>query len=168
VTLDLAPPRLVHAEPQPLHPAIRQVWQWSSVITWGIMAIVFGVPEYLFVRFAIDRPFWVPISPFVCVGFALLGWWLADRQYRAWTYQLREDDLVLSHGLLWRSKRCVARDRVQHIDINSGPLDRKWGLVQVSIYVAGAMGTVGSIPGLTPEDAEALRAAVLEGRAPDA
>ena len=168
MTIDLAPAPFSHDSPQPLHPAIKKVWQWGGLISWSIFAVVTGAAEYAFVRFGLDRDFWIPISPFVCLAFAALGWWIADRQYRAWTYQLRPDDLVMSHGIVWRSVRCVARDRVQHIDINSGPLDRRWGLVQVSIYVAGAMGSVGSIPGLTPEDAETLRDAVLEGRASDA
>ncbi len=151
--------------PQALHPAIRNVWRWSGVISWTILSVLFTALELVIVRGAFDKESYIPfIAPVVCLGFATLSWWLADRQYRAWTYQLRTHDLVMSHGLLWKSRRCVARGRVQHIDINSGPLDRRWGLVQVSIYVAGALGSVGSIPGLTPVEAETLREAILEGR----
>jgi membrane protein YdbS with pleckstrin-like domain len=106
----------------------------------------------------------VVIGPILAFGFAALSWWIADRQFRAWSYQLSERELVLSHGLLFRTRRTVPRGRVQHIDINSGPLDRKFGLVQVCIYVAGAMGSIGAIPGLTPERAEELKAAIIEGR----
>jgi len=152
---------------QPLHPAIRKVWQWSAVLSWLVVGVVGGVIEF-FVRRAQD--WWlVPwVVPSASILFAMLGWVLAARQYRAWRYALRERDLVMEHGIWWRQKRCVARGRVQHLDINSGPLDRKFGLVQVSVYVAGSAGTVGSIPGLTPERAEELRSAILEGRAPNA
>ena len=44
-------------------------------------------------------------------------------------------------------------------------IDRRFGLVQVVVYVAG--GAVGSIPGLLPEEAEALRSALLTGRGED-
>jgi uncharacterized protein len=160
---------LVHADPQPLHRAILNVWRWSAVITWSILAIVLTVLEFFIFRYGLDIETWIPfIGILICIGFAGLAWWISGKQYSAWTYQLRPNDLVMSHGVLWRSRRCIARGRVQHIDINSGPLDRRWGLVQVSIYVAGALGSVGSIPGLTPEDAETLRQAILEGRSENA
>jgi membrane protein YdbS with pleckstrin-like domain len=160
---------LVHESPQALHPAIRDVWRWSGVISWGIFAVFLTVLEFIVFRSAFDKEGWIPfIAPLFCLSLAALSWWLADKQYSAWTYQLRSHDLVMSHGLVWKSRRCVARGRVQHIDINSGPLDRRWGLVQVSIYVAGALGAVGSIPGLTPVEAERLREAILEGRSTNA
>jgi membrane protein YdbS with pleckstrin-like domain len=62
----------------------------------------------------------------------------------------------------------VARDRIQHIDINSGPMDRRFGLVQVVIHTAGMIGSVAAIPGLTPSEAEFLRQQLLDTRDPDA
>ena len=160
---------LVHEAPQALHPAIRKVWRWSAALSWGIFAIVLAIIEFAFLRAILNRDTWIPfITPLICLGFASISWSIANKQYAAWTYQLRSHDLVMSHGILWKSRRCIARGRVQHIDINSGPLDRRFGLVQVSIYVAGALGSVGSIPGLTPADAERLREAILEGRSPNA
>jgi membrane protein YdbS with pleckstrin-like domain len=160
---------LVHEGPQALHPAIRNVWRWSSAISWAIFAAILTGLEFVFFRSALDREGWIPfIAPLACFALASFSWWISGRQYEAWTYQLRDYDLVMSHGLVWKTRRCIARGRVQHIDINSGPLDRRWGLVQVSIYVAGALGTVGSIPGLTPEEAEKLREAILAGRSANA
>jgi uncharacterized protein len=165
-----APPKhFSHDEPQQLHPAVQKVWKWSNVISGTILSIGFGVAEFFFVRHGLDHPNWVPIvSPLIIILISALGWYLAGLQYKNWRYQLRQHDLVLSHGVIWKTRRCVARGRVQHMDINSGPLDRRWGLVHVSIYVAGALGSVGTIPGLRPEDAEALRYAILEGRATNA
>jgi len=155
--------------PQSLHPSIRRVWQWSSLFSTIIFAVIVGIPEYLIVR-ELDRwPVKFPvIGPLVVLLLGLLSWTLSSRQYRMWTYTLREYDLILTWGVFWKTRRCVSRQRVQHIDINSGPLDRRFGLVQVSIYAAGALGGIGSIPGLTPERAEALRAALLETKAADA
>lgn len=150
---------------QQLDPKIKRVWQYGSLIGWGITLLIAGPFELLILRKGADWNIYFPIfTPIVCISFALLGWWIADKQYRAWTYALTSHELVLSHGVVWRSRRCVARGKVQHIDINSGPLDRRFGLVNVSIYVAGALGSVGSIPGLTPGRAEELRTAILVGR----
>jgi uncharacterized protein len=155
---------LIHGDPKTLVPTVRKVWQWSSLLSWILSGVVLGVIEFFLMRSILERP-WIPVvSPALCLIFAGIAWWMADRQYQAWSYQLREHDLVIAHGVFWKSRRSVARGRVQHIDINSGPLERRWGLVQVSIYVAGALGSVGTIPGLRPEEAESLRAAILEGR----
>ena len=51
------------------------------------------------------------------------------------------------------------------MDITSGPIARKFGLAHVHLYVAGAHGTVGAIPGLTPEEAEELRSMLVEAQA---
>jgi uncharacterized protein len=145
------------------------VWRWSNLISGIVFAIVLGVGEFFIVRNAMDRPDWIPVvTPIFVLLITALGWWMANLQYQKWRYQLREHDLVLSYGVIWRTRRCVARGRVQHMDINSGPLDRRWGLVHVSVYVAGALGSVGTIPGLRPEDAEQLRTAIMEGRSADA
>ncbi|MGV3618188.1 MAG: PH domain-containing protein [Fimbriimonas sp.] len=166
---DANPPILAEGQPQKLHPAIRKVWQISTLFGGLVLAVLLGIPEYFITRRLDSWPLPFPmIGPGLGLLKTIFGWFMAGRQYEQWTYALREHDLVLTHGVLWRTRRCVARDRVQHLDVNSGPLDRRFGLVQVSIYAAGALGGIGSIPGMTPEAAEALRAALLERTAADA
>jgi membrane protein YdbS with pleckstrin-like domain len=163
-------PDLPIGQPQRLHPAIRKVWQIGTLFGGLVLAAVLAGVEYLFIVRHVDA--WPLAFPVIGPGLGLLktgvGWTLAGRQYERWTYTLREHDLVLNYGVFWRTRRCVARDRVQHLDINSGPLDRRFGLVQVSIYAAGALGGIGSIPGMTPESAEALREALLTRTAENA
>jgi membrane protein YdbS with pleckstrin-like domain len=159
---------LVSPGPQRLHPAIKKVWQISALFSTLVLALVLGVPEFFLTRSDI-WPFAFPwIGPTLAILIGVLSFVFAGRQWQAWSYQLREHDLVLAYGVFWRTRRSVARDRIQHVDINSGPLDRRFGLVQVSLYAAGAMGSVGSIPGLKPEDAEQLREALIAARALDA
>jgi uncharacterized protein len=105
-----------------------------------------------------------PVLIFAALGFVLglllfvvVPILLATRQYDRWRYKLTPESLVIRKGLMFQSERYIARDRVQHIDINSGPFDRKFGLVQVVVYAAGATGSVGLIPGLPPEEADRLR-----------
>jgi membrane protein YdbS with pleckstrin-like domain len=155
-------------EPQALHPAIRDVWRISAILTGVVLVVVSAVVEF-FVRRGLEHPVLIPIfGPLLFLTIAVLSYWASIRQYDFWTYRLTPEMLELRQGLVWRQRRCVARDRIQHVDINSGPLDRRFGLVQVVVYAAGAMGSVGSIPGLTPERAEELKEALFAGRAIDA
>lgn len=162
---------LTVGEVQAIHPAVRKVWQISSVLRTLLFATILSVPEWLIVREleGSSWPFRIPVvAPTACLLLGGFGFYLARKRFEMWSYQLREFDLVMTHGVYMRTRRCVARERVQHVDISSGPIDRHFGLVHISIHVAGGASGVGSIPGLTPEKAEALRVALLERRAADA
>jgi uncharacterized protein len=134
---------------------VLTVWLVGSLLGYGVLSAFFAVPGLVFL--AIGKPklflFSLALAP-------LLIWVLTAmflrRQWERWGYRVTPRTLEIRKGLVWQGIRVVARNRIQHIDINSGPLDRKFGLVQVVVYTAGTV--VGMIPGLTPADAEALRA----------
>jgi uncharacterized protein len=153
--------------PQSIHPAIRNVWRFSVLITGLVMLVGFGAVEFV-IRRSNEASLIPWIGPLIAIAITIYSYIMSEQNYRAWRYQLREHDLVLRYGVLWTAERCIARDRVQHIDINSGPLDRRFGLVQMTIYAAGGTGQIGTIPGLKPDEAEALRKALLERVAEDA
>ena len=103
---------------------------------------------------------------FALVAIALA--WMVERgRYRAWGYVEREDDLVVSRGLLFRRQTVVPYGRMQLIDVTSGPLARVFGIATVQLHTAAAASDA-RIPGLERSDAERLRdrlAAIGEARA---
>lgn len=151
--------------PRPIHPGIRKVWLFSNSMTFFILLVTSSFGEYVFAR----RDFLPWSFPIVAPALIFSLWafsaFMVKRQWERWTYEVTPTEIILSWGVLWQTKRFVPRDRVQHVDINSGPLDRRFGLVQVSLFVAGAMGAVGSIPGLKPEEADELRDMLVESQA---
>jgi membrane protein YdbS with pleckstrin-like domain len=52
---------------------------------------------------------------------------------------------------------------VQHTDVHSGPLDRRWGLADLTVFTAGTEAAAIRLPGLPVERALALRDALLQG-----
>lgn len=163
-------PTRATTELRSLHPKIRSVWRFGSVMTGLLMALV-GAGLFSLIGKIADKS----VPPLAVTGaivgfvlFGVVGMTLVDKQFDNWRYQLRDYDVLIKKGLVWRSERYIARDRVQHIDINAGPMDRRFGLVQVVIYSAGVSGSVGLIPGLTPDEAEWLRDQLLTERALDA
>jgi membrane protein YdbS with pleckstrin-like domain len=82
--------------------------------------------------------------------------WPALR-FRAFRYHLREGDLLVEHGVLWRQRVCVPRDRVQHVDTHQGPLERFVGLSRLLVYTAAGLSADGSLPGLDEAEADRLR-----------
>jgi len=71
---------------------------------------------------------------------------------------LREFDVAYRSGLFWRKTVIVAFNRVQHVEVSSGPLQRKFGLASVKFFTAGGSSVDLRVDGLTTERAEQMRA----------
>jgi membrane protein YdbS with pleckstrin-like domain len=81
---------------------------------------------------------------------------LIPRQVRAIGYAERDDDLLIRKGVMFRSMVVVPYGRMQYVDVEAGPLDRKLGLAKVQLHTA-SVGTDAQIPGLPPDEAARLR-----------
>ncbi|MDQ1293872.1 MAG: uncharacterized protein QG608_1754 [Actinomycetota bacterium] len=82
--------------------------------------------------------------------------WIVGRQTAAWGYAEREDDLLVRHGVMWRTIVVVPYGRMQYVDVSAGPVERSFGLATVRLHTASAS-TDASIPGLPPQEAARLR-----------
>lgn len=78
-------------------------------------------------------------------------------RYRAWGFALRERDLYLRHGVLFRTTSIVPNARIQHVDTRHGPVDRWLGLASVVVFTAGHRGAIVAIPALEAAEAEQIR-----------
>jgi uncharacterized protein len=76
-------------------------------------------------------------------------------RYRRWRYEIRERDLFLSRGSWFYVLTLIPFDRIQYVETQQGPLDLAFGLMQLIVYTAA--GKAARIPGLAPDEAEALR-----------
>ncbi len=132
-------------------------------MTYGIMALVLlGIALFaVVVRKGSPLILLAPAAP---LALLLLTSLTLKRQWEHWTFRVTRETLEMSHGWLWKQRRVVARDRIQHVDFNSGPFDRKFGLVQVVVHTAGT--SVGMIPGVALERAQQLRDELLSDRPP--
>ena len=92
----------------------------------------------------------------VAVIIIVWQWWLIGRQVKVYRYVEREEDLLVTSGILFRRLVIVPYGRMQLVDLTAGPLDRALGVATVQLHTAAAT-TDATIPGLPPEDAGALR-----------
>jgi membrane protein YdbS with pleckstrin-like domain len=92
------------------------------------------------------------------VGAALivLGWISIGRNLRSWGYVERADDLLVTHGALFKKLTVVPYGRMQLVDVEAGPIERSFGLVSVKLHTAAAT-TDAKVCGLTPDTASGLR-----------
>lgn len=148
-----------------IHPAIRKVWLFSNSITFLIIAIVTSIVEFAILKEAGARWRFPIFMPVLWIGIGIASAALVKRQWEVWRYEVTDREVILAFGVWNQTRRFVPRDRIQHVDITSGPLARKFGLSHVHLYVAGAHGSVGEIPGLTHAEAEELREMLVESQA---
>lgn len=102
------------------------------------------------------------VTPWAFVGTAAVlllaawGLWVVRRQVSAISWVELDEEIVIRKGRLFRSLVSVPYGRLQYVDIQSGPLARAFGLASCEIHTASPQ-SGGSLPGLSTEEAEALR-----------
>lgn len=79
------------------------------------------------------------------------------RRYHARGFNMGTDRLRVVRGLLFRSDTVVPFGRVQHIDVNQGPLERYYDLATLTLHTAGSHNASVHLPGLLNEDALEMR-----------
>lgn len=79
------------------------------------------------------------------------------RRYHARGFAMGSDRLRVVRGLLFRSDTVVPFGRVQHIDVNRGPLERYYGLATLTLHTAGSHNASVHLPGILNEDALIMR-----------
>ncbi|WP_135805271.1 PH domain-containing protein [Halorussus marinus] len=134
-----------------LNPRIRLVWGVGVLVTAAVLGVGVGVAD----RFALGVGAWIAVVAAVAVLGVGVGYVLV--KYRVWAFEVRDDDLYLERGVLTRVHTVVPFVRVQHVDTQRGPIERAAGLSSVVVYTAGSRGADVTIPGLTPDRADALQ-----------
>ena len=82
--------------------------------------------------------------------------------YRRKEFAMRTHDILVNTGLIWRSFTVLPFARVQHAEVQQGPIERLFSLSKLKIYTAGGSGSDMVIPGLKPERAQAMKHFILE------
>ena len=78
------------------------------------------------------------------------------------SYSLREKDITYRTGLLWHNVTTIPFQRMQHCEVNRGPLEQLFGLASLKVYTAGGGSTDLVVPGLSPEDADQMKDFILK------
>ena len=79
------------------------------------------------------------------------------RRYNARGYQISADRLRVVRGILFRVDTVVPFGRVQHIDVNQGPIERLFGIATLTLHTAGNHNASVALPGLGEQLARDMR-----------
>lgn len=76
-------------------------------------------------------------------------------------WALREHDIAFRSGLVWRKQVVLPFNRIQHVEVSTGPLQRHFGLATLKCFTAGGGSVDLKIEGLLRDEAERLRKHIL-------
>ncbi len=144
---------------QPLPPAARKV----AMISGALMALPIAValtiaPSVLLAAgLAARAGLFVAMAALLAVAGALL----ARARWRRTRWRLDARGLQVARGIVWQGEVLVPRSRVQHIDIERGPIERRFGLATLVVHTAGTRLNALRQSGFVDADAVALRDALL-------
>lgn len=120
--------------------------------------------------FAVMQPFWpIPqagrdVAMNIIMGVSGVLVLLVVTGYfaeKAKGYCVREQDITLFKGLIFKKIITQPICRIQHIEVKRGPIDRKTGLAKLHVYSAGDISQTFEIPGLELETANSIRNEIL-------
>lgn len=101
-------------------------------------------------------PSWVPAIPVLLLAVVLIG--IAPiKKYQSRGYHMAGDRLRVVKGVLFHADTVVPFSRVQHLDVEQGPLERLFGIARLILHTAGTHNASVTLPGLAHADAIAMR-----------
>ena len=113
----------------------------------------------LFLIFSPFRLPWTLMTLVICLTLMVSTWlmWIGIHTWRYRGYALRQHDIVFKTGIWFKSTTVVAFNRIQHVEIQQGPLDRLFSVSSLILYTAGGSASDLTIPGLHPDEASKLK-----------
>ena len=142
---------------------VIKLWRLNYLITFGIfLLILLGVAVSIGLAAPAAR-IWIAVGwgtlAAACLSFSL---WFPRRYYHSWRWRIDAKVLELRHGRLVQHTRLIPLARLQHVDLERGPLERMFGLASLVIHTAGTHAASTRIPGLEAEEAARLRDHLVE------
>jgi membrane protein YdbS with pleckstrin-like domain len=153
------PAQGIDTEWNALPPAARQVLMGSG--------FVLGLPVGLMLWLVLALPnldTWLARGvSFVVMPilFAAWGAWIGRRRWLHTRWRLDARGLQVRRGRMWQREVLVPRSRVQHLDLERGPIERHYGLATIVVHTAGTRLQALRQSGLAEADAVALRDALV-------
>ena len=139
---------------QPVEPGYRNGLRLAAAAFWVPASLGSLVIDRLILR---DFPF-AGLVPALVVLIALGAIIVVpNRIARRLGYSVDGEWLRVVRGWTFHSDTIVPFVRVQHIDVNRGPIDKIFRTASLVVHTAGTHNSIVTLPGLSPDRAAELR-----------
>ena len=124
-------------------------WIALTIIGVWLLVIILEIEVDLLAAFSLYTPLF---SGFIG------AWFYAGKRFSAYeTAFFPGEGMRVRSGVLWRKENWLPIARLQHLDVNQGPLGRKWGMAALALHTAGTHDHELVLHGLPTADAHKLR-----------
>jgi hypothetical protein len=148
---------------QALDARVVALWRLTDAFWLGVFLLSLLASELFWVW---RRPGWwlwlVVAWAVLVVACAWFVLWYPSQAYRAWGYRVDARVLETRHGVFFRQLQLLPLTRLQHVDLERGPLERRFGLASLVLHTAGTHSASIRIPGLAAAEAQRLRDYLVE------
>ncbi len=143
-----------------LDPRAKALWRITGTL--GALPLLVGgtLTSWASLR-VVGVPLLLAVVPSLAAlgSFVVLAGVVPALRWRRWRYEISEDEVDLQRGIVWVSRTLVPLARIQHVDTQSGPLQRRFGLATVVFYTAAGPN---QIPELSAPVAARVRDRIAE------
>ena len=149
------------AEPaERLDPRAKTLWRITGALGALPLLAVGAFISSSLLR-VVEAPLLLGLLPLLAalVLFVVLAGVVPGLRWRRWRYEIRAEEVDLQRGIFWVSRTLVPLARIQHVDTQSGPLQRRFGLATVVFYTAAG---ANQIPELSAPVAAEVRDRISE------
>jgi membrane protein YdbS with pleckstrin-like domain len=152
-------PQTKSADFQPVQAAYLKVLRitWSIVFALLLIALI---ALFIFTE-ELHNIKWMAI---ISIGYLLLLFatvLIGTGSFKRKSFAIREKDILYKTGWVFTDLNMVPFNRIQHCVVNSGPLERRFGLASLGIYTAAREVHDIVIKGLSMQQAEQLNSFIL-------
>ncbi len=124
---------------QRLHPKAKKAWQIRGLV--GLLFYTLLVGAYFVSRIWLTfLPWWPGLMAggfFLFVSMISIFVFPAVRMHY-WGYDIREEDIDIQSGMIVIKRVLIPMNRVQHVDLEYGPIMRHFNLASLVITTAGS------------------------------
>lgn len=115
-----------------------EVWTWRWTL--GFLLLFWACIGWVFPM--ADIMGWGGWGTLISVGISLViflicRWW-APKYWEEYAFEVRDDEVVVSKGVLFTRRTSIPFARIQNINVIQGPIMRRYELQSISIETAGS------------------------------
>ncbi len=141
--------------------AARRAYRLGAMTGWGLTGLAAAGVSAVLAIAGDHAAAWIAVAVAAPLAGLALGWWHGGLAWRHTAFRLDADGLHLRRGRWWQTQVLVPRSRVQHMDVQRGPIERPLGLATLIVHTAGTRLNAIHLKGLAVEDAEHVRDALV-------
>ncbi len=159
-TLLTQPPLTQSTHWQAVSPAYRSLLRVHETL-FSLFLLVALSAAYWFLGDWLGLSLFFGLFILLLVGYVTGYFVVCDRRARRLKYQVREHDFNVQMGVMVWKQLSVSFNRIQHLEVTQGPIERAFGLATLSVYSAGTHGSDVRLPGLGQHRAYELKSRLL-------